>query len=193
MGRPREFDEEAALTHAMEAFREKGYVAVSIKDLEDATGLKAGSIYNSYGDKAGLFRAAMEHYHRVVLAQRVADYATKAAGVDGLRRLFLSLLREPNGTSFGCLITNAAVEFGRDDGAPVDTSVGLRLLWETFRERLTAARRAGQLRADISPSRAATALLALYQGILVLHRAGWETAALDAMIRDEFNRLGARP
>ena len=49
MGRPRSFDENAALTGAMEVFRRKGYVAVSIRDLEEATGLKAGSIYNSYG------------------------------------------------------------------------------------------------------------------------------------------------
>ena len=35
------------------------------------------------------------------------------AGIEGLRRLFLSLLREPDGGSSGCLITNSAVEFGR--------------------------------------------------------------------------------
>ena len=56
MGRSREFDESAVLTGAMHAFRRKGYAAVSIKDLEEATGLKGGSIYNSYGDKGGLLQ-----------------------------------------------------------------------------------------------------------------------------------------
>jgi len=53
------------------AFRRKGYQGVSVRDLEDATGLKMGSIYNSFGDKAGLFDAAFAHYNRVVLQRRI--------------------------------------------------------------------------------------------------------------------------
>jgi AcrR family transcriptional regulator len=33
-------------------------LAVSIKDLEEVAGLKSGSIYNRFGDKAGIFSAA---------------------------------------------------------------------------------------------------------------------------------------
>jgi TetR/AcrR family transcriptional regulator, transcriptional repressor for nem operon len=192
MGRPRAFDEIAVLTGAMEAFRRKGYFAVSIKDLEEATGLKAGSIYNSYGDKAGLFRAATTHYHCVVLHQRIADRAPEAAGLGGLRSLFVSLLHEPGGTSYGCLITNTAVEFACDDSAPVDVGYGLRVLSETFNNRLLAARRAGLLRSELKPAQCASKLLALYQGVLVLVRAGWDKTALEKMIDAEFNQLGAK-
>ena len=58
MGRPRQYDEETVLAGAMHAFRERGYAGASIKDLEQATGLTAGSIYHGYRDKAGLFAAA---------------------------------------------------------------------------------------------------------------------------------------
>jgi TetR/AcrR family transcriptional repressor of nem operon len=189
MGRSREYDEDAVLAGAMHAFRRKGYAAVSIKDLEEATGLKGGSIYNSYGDKGGLFDAAFAHYNRAVLARRVADHAPEAKGLGGLRNLFLSLLREPNGELYGCLITNAAVEFGGGSGVPAGVCEGLRMLADAFAERLGSAHRAGRLRSGIEPSAAASKLLALYQGVLVLVRAGWDKAALKTLIEAEFDGL----
>lgn len=173
----------------MHAFRRKGYHAVSIKDLEEATGLKGGSIYNSFGDKAGLFEAAFAHYNQGVLCRRIADHAPEANGIRGLRKLFLSLLHEPNGETFGCLITNSAVEFG--GGAPTPTGVGegLRILSDAFADRLEEAHRAGRLRADLDPAIAASKLLALYQGILVLVRAGAEKATLETLINDEFDNM----
>jgi TetR/AcrR family transcriptional regulator, transcriptional repressor for nem operon len=173
MGRTREYDEEAVLTGAMHAFRRNGYFAVSIKDLEEATGLKGGSIYNSYGDKAGLFAAAFELYNETVLGRRIATYAPEGAGLDGLRSLFLSLLREPRGESFGCLITNSAIEFGGNGPSiPEGVSAAFQILLQTFVDRLATAARSGKLRNGVDPASAASKLLALYQGILVLIRAG---------------------
>src|SRR5260370_29305967 len=115
MGRTRSYDEETVLSGAMHAFRRKGYEAASIRDLEEATGLKLGSIYNSFGDKAGLFDAAFAHYNRAVLQARIDRYAAAEAGLNGLRKLFLSLLREPNRESFRCLVPNMAVELRRKE------------------------------------------------------------------------------
>jgi TetR/AcrR family transcriptional repressor of nem operon len=190
MGRTREYDEDAVLTGAMHAFRRKGYLAVSIKDLEEATGLKGGSIYNSYGDKAGLFAAAFARYNETVLCRRIATHAPEAAGLAGVQALFLSLLREPRGESFGCLITNSAVEFGGDAG-PMPTGVdeAFKILSSTFADRLSAAARAGLLRSGVDPAHAALKLLALYQGTLVLVRAGYSKASLRILIDDTFNGL----
>jgi AcrR family transcriptional regulator len=189
MGRTREYDDDTVLAGAMEAFRRKGYVALSIRDLEEATGLKAGSIYNSFGDKAGLFAAAFSHYNRVVLLRRIAEHAGAKAGLAGLRALFLSLLREPNDGSFGCLITNAAIEFGGRDRPPSGVEEGLRVLSETLTSRLMSASSAGTLRAGIDPVLAAMRLAAMYQGILVLVRAGQGKAQLERLINSEFDNL----
>lgn len=189
MGRSREYDEDAVLTGAMRAFRRRGYGAVSIKELEQATGLKGGSIYHGYGDKAGLFDAAFTHYNRVVLLGRIAEYAPESAGLGGVRKLFLTLLQEANGEAFGCLITNAACEFGGSGMAHPGVAEGLRMLSGTFADRLATAHRTGRLRSDVAPGTACAKLLALYQGVLVLVRAGWDKAALIAMINDEFDSL----
>jgi TetR/AcrR family transcriptional regulator, transcriptional repressor for nem operon len=190
VGRTREYDEDTVLTGAMHAFRRQGYLGVSVKDLERATGLKAGSIYNSYGDKAGLFTAAFAHYNRAVLGRRIAGHAPAAAGLAGLRDLFASLLHEPGGGSSGCLITNSAIEFGGGSAAlPGGVSDGLHILLELFTDRLGLACRTGQLRGGTDPATAALGLLALYQGILVLVRAGWDGRQLQALIDDAFDRL----
>lgn len=189
MGRSREYDEDAVLAGAMGAFRRRGYGAVSIKELEQATGLKGGSIYHGYGDKAGLFDAAFAHYNRAVLGGRIAQYAPEAAGLGGVRQLFLTLLQEANGEAFGCLITNAAIEFGGSGMAHPGVAEGLRILSDTFADRLATAHRAGLLRSGVKPASASTKLLALYQGVLVLVRVGSDKAALAAMINDEFDNL----
>ncbi|MGX9899582.1 TetR/AcrR family transcriptional regulator [Arthrobacter sp. SA17] len=177
MGRTREYDEDKVLAGAMGAFRQHGYARVSVKNLEDATGLKAGSIYNSFSSKDGLFEASFRHYNRVVLAGRIETHAPAAQGLEGLRRLFISLLHEPDNESFGCLITNSAVELEPGDQARHLVEDGLSTLLALFRDRLTGAKVAGGLLPHADPGREALRLLALYQGVLVLVRTGWDHPA----------------
>jgi TetR/AcrR family transcriptional regulator, transcriptional repressor for nem operon len=189
MGRTREYDESKALSGAMEAFRRNGYAAVSIKDLEEATGLKGGSLYNSYGDKAGVFAAAFAYYNRVVVRARVDEYAPESEGLAGLHQLFLTLLDEPGGGAFGCLITNSAIEFGGGAAIPSEAATGLKILSDTFERRLKAGGHSRRGNHANSSRIAATRLLALYQGLLVLIRAGWDKRALKKMINDEFLQI----
>ena len=189
MPRPRSYDEPSFLSGAMQAFRRDGYQRVSIRALEGATGLKAGSIYNSYGDKAGLFDAAFEHYNRAVLGGRIDRFAPATAGISGLRHLFISLMHEPNGESHGCLITNSAIELDRDEKAYRHVGTGMDMLFEVFLNRLAAAQRDGCLRAGTDPVLAATKLLALYQGLLVLIRAGRDKQVLERLVAAEFHEL----
>jgi TetR/AcrR family transcriptional repressor of nem operon len=188
--RSRSYDEGQVLTGAMHAFRRSGYSGVSIPELEVATGLSAGSLYNSFGDKRGIFLAAFAHYLKAVLDRRIATFAKPANGLSGLRQLFLSLLREPNGETFGCLITNSAIEFGSDDVVSEQTVLkGFEILQRLFVDRLAAAKAANRLRGDVDPNIGAVRLLALYQGVLVLIRAGYEPRMIRRAIDLEFDNL----
>lgn len=190
MVRSRSYDEGQVLTGAMHAFRRSGYSGVSIPELEVATGLSAGSLYNSFGDKRGIFLAAFAHYLKAVLDRRIATFAKPANGLSGLRQLFLSLLREPNGETFGCLITNSAIEFGSDDVVSEQTvRKGFEILQRLFVDRLAAAKTANRLRGDVDPNIGAVRLLALYQGVLVLIRAGYEPRMIRRAIDLEFDNL----
>ena len=61
-GRPREFDVDDVVRSAMEVFWDRGYAGASLEDLIDGTGLSRGSIYKAFGDKEGLFLAALDAY-----------------------------------------------------------------------------------------------------------------------------------
>lgn len=176
MARPRTFDENQLLIKVARIFRHKGYATSSVRDLEAATGLTSGSLYNTYGDKRGLFEAASAHYNQSVLARRLAQYAPEGSGTKGLLALFLSLLNEPDGGSSGCLITNSAVEFGAKD-TPRFVAEGFATLRDVFAERLGGK------------ENEALALLALYQGTLVLIRAGYDKSDLETMLTHYFEQL----
>jgi AcrR family transcriptional regulator len=174
----------------MHAFRREGYAGISIPQLEAATGLSSGSIYNSFGDKRGIFLAAFEHYLHAVLELRIAQFARPEDGLAGLRQLFLTLLREPDGKTFGCLITNSAIEFGADrEKMESPTLRGFEILERLFVDRLTAAKSAGVLRATIDPKVGAIKLLAFYQGVLVLIRGGYDLKKVRHAINHEFDNL----
>jgi AcrR family transcriptional regulator len=193
MGRPKLIDDEQVLTRATGAFRRRGYGGASIKDLERATGLASGSLYHAYGDKSGLFRAAFAHYNAAVVRCRIEKYLTGEAGLDGVRRLFLSLLPGSGGDSAGCLLTNAAVEFGSGKSiAKQGVEEGFRLLRQALGRVIGQARDDGSLNPRIAPETAMLRLLALYQGILVLVRAGQDTSGMAEVIASEFEQLQDR-
>lgn len=172
------------LTRAMHAFRRSGYAGLSVRDLERATGLSGGSLYHAYGGKRGLFDAAFEYYNVSVLRARLNRYAPAGSGIEGLRELIRSLLHEPDGERLGCLITNSAIEFGPGPPHP-GVSRAFGLLEQTFTARLE------EIGGLAKPARAAAAtrLLVLYQGLLVLVRGGYDLDACERMIEQEFNDL----
>lgn len=60
--RTAEFDTEFVLRQAMHAFMQHGYAKTSMQKLKEVTHLHPGSIYAAYGNKKGLFLAAIEQY-----------------------------------------------------------------------------------------------------------------------------------
>jgi hypothetical protein len=110
-----------------------------------------------------------------------------------VRRLFLSLLPGSGGDSAGCLLTNAAIEFGSGRSiARHGIEEGFRLLRQSLGHTIGQARDEGTLDPDIAPETAILRLLALYQGILVLVRAGQDTSGMAEVIASEFEQLENR-
>ncbi|MGS2740177.1 TetR/AcrR family transcriptional regulator [Sinomicrobium sp. M5D2P17] len=62
MARNVEFDEELAISRAMDVFWKKGYNGTTMRDLTEAMGINSSSLYNTIGDKHQLFIRSIKHY-----------------------------------------------------------------------------------------------------------------------------------
>ena len=182
MGRTRAFDETAALTGAMMAFREHGFAGASVRDLERATGVSAGSLYNAFGDKEGLYRAAFAHYFAMVIEPRLVAAET----LEDLETAFLALFAPPMTDGFGCMVINGAIEFGGNADAPAADLIARGLdtieqsLERVFVRQLGA--RAGH---------AVQRLGLIYRGLMVATRSGRPLDPYLPAIHDEFDALRA--
>jgi TetR/AcrR family transcriptional regulator, transcriptional repressor for nem operon len=177
--RPRKFDEEAVLWAALDAFRQEGYAGLSVARLEQATGLSTSSLYNAYGDKAGLHRRAIAHYNDAFMAPRLARHAGPDATLEDLEGLFTSMLEPPLDDGYGCLLINTATELGGHKIVP-EVPAGLRRV----AEHLDAV-----LCRELGSTDESAALLLMYQGLLVSIRAGLVTDAQRGAVHREFDRL----
>src|SRR5260370_33982821 len=82
-GRPRAFDQQAALDRAMMLFWRQGYEPTSLSDLSGAMGINAPSIYAAFGDKERLFLRVLDRYlgNRIGEVERALQATTdEAAG-----------------------------------------------------------------------------------------------------------------
>lgn len=62
MARNVEFDEQLAISKAMDVFWRKGYNGATMRDLTEAMGINSSSLYNTIGDKHQLFIRSIKHY-----------------------------------------------------------------------------------------------------------------------------------
>lgn len=111
-GRPRAFDEVAALDAALLTFWEKGFEATSLEDLTAAMGLSRSSFYAAFSSKQALFLRAVEHYSANGL-RRLREIA-QSAGDDAVAAMMVAL-SDPAGGSKGCMLVNCVTELAPHD------------------------------------------------------------------------------
>jgi TetR/AcrR family transcriptional repressor of nem operon len=117
MARTKEFDPDEALEKAMGLFWRKGYLETSIDDLVNETGVSRYGLYGTFGDKRGLFFAALKRYSECVVSLLLRELERPTASLDDLRTYFEVVVGHaatPPGNN-GCLIVNTGVELASDD------------------------------------------------------------------------------
>jgi TetR/AcrR family transcriptional repressor of nem operon len=90
MGRTVEFDEEAAITKAMNVFWAKGYNGASMRDLTAAMQINSSSLYNTIGDKQQLFRKCIRQYTQA----RMTDIRAIAAAAQSPRQAIVAVIQD---------------------------------------------------------------------------------------------------
>ncbi|WP_426038418.1 helix-turn-helix domain-containing protein [Brevundimonas sp. DC300-4] len=110
-GRPRQFDEEGALTEAMKLFWLLGYDATSMRDLGKAMSLSQPSIYAAFGNKAELYLHALKAFETGVSFLDMSALTRAPSLTQGVNRLLENLIRRltKTGSPKGCMILSGTV------------------------------------------------------------------------------------
>src|ERR1700722_3805604 len=115
MVRSRSFDEDVVLDAAMERFWKHGYVATSVRDLGDAMGLGAASLYNAFGDKRTLFTQCLDRYLDANMRARIARVEQRQQPRQAIATFLTEIVERSIENRLGCMLANAALEVAPHD------------------------------------------------------------------------------
>ncbi len=182
MARPREFDRDQVVDRAVEVFWRKGFEATSIQDLVEATGLNRGSLYNTFGDKAGLFEAALERYMAGAPPQHVVAAADTGPPRQVIGEFFARLVEL--GTSDtehrGCLMTNTAAELAaRDKDVAARVAAAFQGLEDALFRLIERGQETGEIAPWRDPRALARFLVAAAHGLRITAKVNRNGAALE--------------
>ncbi len=192
MARKKGFDENKALESAMLLFWKKGYSGTSLKDLEQAMGLKPTSIYNAFGNKRELFQKALNYYLQNVLVKFIEPLATAKTA----KNVLTDILKEVIPLHFnkphpgGCMVVLSLMEnslHDADTNKTLDTA--LQQLRNAIAKRLKQGQKKGEIRPEIDCKGIANHVTALISGILIMAKAGFPRRELEKLIDSSANVL----
>lgn len=191
MARPRSFDEDEVLDRALDVFWARGYAATSVVDLEEAMGIKAGSIYKAFGDKRTLFVRTVDRYLDRG-RQRTVDTVAGHPPTEALRRWLYVVAELATATPRrGCFAVNCAVEL-----APHEPDIRHALqrhdrqMLRLFSELVRDGQAAGELRAG-DPALYARQLRVFINGLQVEGKKGLRAAEARRLVDQLLETLSA--
>ena len=185
MARPIEFDRDDVLRKAIGIFWQKGYSATSIKNLVEATGLQPGSLYSAFGDKRGLFLAAIDGYFEDMKRMIFTMLHTDQTAIVRIETFFNRLISDSVADEHrkGCLLVNTLLEI------PVqDREINSRLqamfgeVENEFKGVLKEHIQSGEFDSKQSPEDLARFLVAGIYGLRVFSKTQPDISALKAIV-----------
>jgi TetR/AcrR family transcriptional regulator, transcriptional repressor for nem operon len=178
-GRPREFDEAAALAAALDVFWRQGYEATSLDDLTAAMGISRSSFYGCFASKQGALLRAIVHYSDQSYG-RLSAIADNEPNARKAVRTMLAQIANARGGPEGCFFVNCMTEL-----APHDPKViahgrqHLDRLEDLFARTLLRA-----IPGKVKAASRARALLSLALGATMLRKAGVPAERIEAMLSE---------
>lgn len=141
-GRPATIDTQAAMQSLVELFRSKGYAAVSLDDLSEATGLSRPSLYRAFGNKLSMYIGAMDAF-----GDQVAETAVPALLAEGdlesalsnFYTAMLSIYYRDSEVAPGCLVFGTAPSSAEETEIRARLEFGVTQLDQVMRDRIARA------------------------------------------------------
>jgi TetR/AcrR family transcriptional regulator, copper-responsive repressor len=183
-GRPRAFAREQALNIALDLFWRHGFEGTSTAQLTAAMGIAPPSLYAAFGSKEALFREALAAY-----GQRYGRFLSESMAAPGPARAAVEqmLLRAARQFAdaehpLGCMVAAGELQASTASAALVVEVTAQRVAaQQVIRNRLEAARKAGELPDDTDTATLAAFFAMTIQGMAVQARDGAKPALLKRL------------
>jgi len=185
MARPKAFDRETALEGAIPVFSDLGYDGTSTEVLLQAMGISRQSMYDTFGDKRGLYLAALQHYIADNVAEHIRVLNSTPSPLRGLEAMLEAMASKAGSPAeSACLGIGAVCEFGRsDDEVSLLTDTAARTLLSALERRVAEAKTAGEICRDVDVRTAAQFLSATLSALKISARGGATADALRGVAR----------
>lgn len=184
-GRPRQFDEDAAVEAAGNVFWMNGFSATSLDDLADAMGMNRPSIYGAFGDKEALYRRALAQFgSRMEAAMQQTLFA-----IPDVRKALESFYRQALAIYVsgpqpkGCLVMSTAVSVAVSHPEIQSDLLGIiKIIDRSIEKRLRQAVKEGQLPPEFDTSARADIAQGILHSLSLRARAGDSKSALNSLL-----------
>lgn len=190
MARPREFDRNEVLEKAMQVFWTKGYERTSVRNLVAAMGINRGSLYDTFGDKEGLYLTALERYCTGEARPTPAGSGGESA-LNTIRRYFETIAQAgPRARKRGCFISNTIAEFGGQGGTITRTArAGVERAEAAFAALVSQGQAAGEIGRSHDPRKLARFLTSSLNGLRLMAKTDAGRAELDDIVEVTLSAL----
>lgn len=191
------FTPDLVLEDALQVFWRQGLPTTGVQALVTATGVSRSSLYATFGNKDGLYAAALGRYIEQHSAPAFAHLSAATSGLTAIEEFFAALIDlRCSGpvAGWGCMVTNAYA--GPECAQPVIRTLleeHHTTLQSAMRSALTGADRLGHLQPSTDLDAAAAVLATLAYGVNLRSRAGADAQSLTDTVAAALAPLRAHP
>lgn len=186
MPKTKQFDEAAVLQKARNVFWKQGYNGTSMDQLVKATGLSRSSIYDTFGDKHGLYIASLNAYKNEQYREMIATIPATLSARKKIEWLFRSNVNSSldDRQRKGCFMLNTTTEL-----ANIDNSVNKIVCnnMSAMEELFTSLVKEGQVKGEINKRFTAKALgrhlLSSFNGLTLSGQTKPDKSMLEDIVR----------
>jgi TetR/AcrR family transcriptional regulator, transcriptional repressor for nem operon len=175
-------------------FWSKGYNGTSVDDLVQASGLSRSSLYDSFGDKHGLYLRALQHYRQKNAAMLKEDLKKITSPKKRIRHLFNGAVAHilADDQRKGCFVVNATTELsGHDAGAAALSCANMQEMEASFTQWVAEGQKTGEI-SNHTPARAiGRYLYSSFCGLRVVGQTNPDKKMLDDIVKVTLSILDA--
>ena len=171
MPKTKQFDEAAVLEKARNVFWKKGYNGTSMDELVKATGLSRSSIYDSFGDKHGLYMKALQHYQQEKRQSLVEGIPSAFSSRKKIGWIFQNSIAQAlcDRQRKGCFMVNTTTELANIDSSMNKiVNANMEAMEEIFHTLVKEGQAAGDINKKFSARALARNLFSSFNGLTII-------------------------